>query len=1462
MAALVVGTAIAVLLAAIYAAWRRYLWASEQDPEQLPDTCPYSLTDRFGPNSLIGAPHQKDAQWLTDIFSRSAKKYPNHVALQIPLTGEQFTFAELDARAENIAAELSRFIDGPDQVVAVAMSQDNWHIVASHLAILKAGGTLMFLDTTLPESLITHMLDDAKPVVILTRGLEQFRDLPTLDVLTVSQSDPPADRVLPTWLDDPRERLATIFYTSGTTGMPKGVECPHAGYVNLALTYADYLDLLPGMDATTLTSSLGYDGSISEMYSAWVSGCTVVLLTKEQVRSGPDLVPILREAEVTVLFCPPVLLTTLTANPEIDLPYPICRYIVPAGEAFPNALVEPWTRARRQIINTYGPTEASTDTSRQSLRPGEPITIGSPFPNVTYVILEVDGLTPLPHGAEGELCIGGVHLARGYRNLPEQTAQKFITHPQFGRLYRTGDRCRIDPETYQVHFLGRIDAQLKVRGHRVEAQAVEDILQSQFREIEAAVLDYQNEALVAFVLAPGVAAGPRPISVATPAPADWAARVTAILSKQLPETSVPSRLFLVDGFVMKPVSGKIDRKCLPKLAALPSHAEPVAEAISQPQGSGDGVLTLTKPDVARITEIPPDAEEVLEICRSVFENNIELDDAFADAGGHSIVIARLAQRLHAAGWTIPVRALLSDCNTARKIAQRPRTQRADLEIISISNRNDGKKRIRDEAAAEVLSIPYFTALQIAFALLLYLPGFVAFLSLFGFLEIGTFFTSANIWAFIIVGFGVFVIGLAVPFATLLWAMFVKLLLGGHPYKNNVTPGVYPKWSRMHLRIWCIGRIQNTVLMPLGAMYRSAPLMAFALRQLGATVGKNLQCAKEAAFYGPLDLISVGDDVAIQTGAYIHTARWEGQSLHVGPIRLDDGCKISMRAGVTSEVTIGKDAWITPFTPIMSNVGPGEMWEGSPARATGRHVKLKRTSNVCQYTLPVWLLEVLNVFMQIGIFFVLTVLPTAVILWLARQFIPVGEAELSGASFTSFVATDQPAATTTAGQGAVPTNYFAVTPLYLIFGHLALYAFATMWLTIVTTSALIALFVRVTATSPGVYGVRGLRASLLIYRMGLLNQIQGIWTWTITGQYLRALAGLRFPRLGASECDVMFNLVPEVATADSQVFWSNGSFTNTLDYGAEHVALRQIDMPRNFFSGNNCVIEHGGFPDNFLIGVSTPCSDIIYRRQMRSRRAKPVTVAGNPPLQFASASFEDENRQHRPPGFSLFLGRVLLNDVFSIGLLRATEGLIFTLLYISLMRLGIDAIVGAVLALILAETGLIILSVAVKQSLVGNHWGTNHATPFWSWRHFTYFFAQDCFFVWCQGPLAFLAGTVLANRVLRWLGCKVGPRTIVVDPMQCSDWNAVRFGDDCVVGGFLQFHTFENMMLKVKETHVGDGSVVAFGATVMSGAVIGRDTTLQPLSMVLKEMNLPPGLYEGSPAEQSRPAIDHLKREAK
>jgi non-ribosomal peptide synthetase component F len=234
LAAIIVITAVAVFLVLTFVAWRRYLWAAQSEAREHADTSPYSLTDVFGEHHLANVPHQKGIKWLTEVFSRSAEKYPDLPALQIPYTGESLTFAELDARAEEIAAALSSFLTGPDQVVAVAMSQDNWQIVASHLGILKAGGTLMFLDTTLPDALITHMLNDAQPVVVLARGPDKFRDLPTLNVLDLPAGA--SRREPPTWLDDPTQRLATIFYTSGTTGMPRGVECPHAGYVNLALS--------------------------------------------------------------------------------------------------------------------------------------------------------------------------------------------------------------------------------------------------------------------------------------------------------------------------------------------------------------------------------------------------------------------------------------------------------------------------------------------------------------------------------------------------------------------------------------------------------------------------------------------------------------------------------------------------------------------------------------------------------------------------------------------------------------------------------------------------------------------------------------------------------------------------------------------------------------------------------------------------------------------------------------------------------------------------------------------------------------------------------------------------------------------------------------------------------------------------------------------------------------------------
>ncbi len=213
-----------------------------------------------------------------------------------------------------------------------------------------------------------------------------------------------------------------------------------------------------------------------------------------------------------------------------------------------------------------------------------------------------------------------------------------------------------------------------------------------------------------------------------------------------------------------------------------------------------------------------------------------------------------------------------------------------------------------------------------------------------------------------------------------------------------------------------------------------------------------------------------------------------------------------------------------------------------------------------------------------------------------------------------------------------------------------------------------------------------------------------------------------------------------------------------------------------------------------------------------------------------------------------MGRLALGDLLRVGMLPVTEVLVYAILFNILLRFIGQPALSALTALVLTEGVLVGLCILVKQVLVGGKWGTDHSTPFWSWRHFTYFFAQDCYFVWCRRSMRFMAGTLLANPLLRLMGCRVGRRTLVNSPLQAFDWNAVSFGDDCIIDGILQFHTFENRILKVKRTDISSGTSVNFGATVMGGASIDADTTLLPLSLVLKEMHLQENLYQGSPAE--------------
>ncbi len=281
MSLVIIGCACFLTLTTL--AWWRYRWVQDH-PVSPPDTHPYRLRNSNTPIPWERPPHQRGVQYLQEIFERSARRYPNYPALTVPATGEQLSYRELDHRANRIANALSPYVTGPNQIVGVWIKQDCADVVAAHLGILKAGAAQVFLDPDAPPGMLSHMLEDAWPVVILHRGEEEpavpgAESSVLLDISGISPG--PASSRRPSWLSPPEESIASLFYTSGTTGTPKGVECAHAGYINLANSYADYFDLCAGRDATSLTSSLGYDGSISELYSAWVFGAEVVLLTKE-----------------------------------------------------------------------------------------------------------------------------------------------------------------------------------------------------------------------------------------------------------------------------------------------------------------------------------------------------------------------------------------------------------------------------------------------------------------------------------------------------------------------------------------------------------------------------------------------------------------------------------------------------------------------------------------------------------------------------------------------------------------------------------------------------------------------------------------------------------------------------------------------------------------------------------------------------------------------------------------------------------------------------------------------------------------------------------------------------------------------------------------------------------------------------------------------------------------------------
>ncbi len=568
---------------------------------------------------------------LHGLVERHAVRSPGEVAAVFG--GETLTYGDLDRRANQLAHHLHSLGVGLETRVGVC-AERSLETVVGLLGVLKAGAVLVPLDPAYPAERLSYLFDDAGVAVLLTqRRLAAW--LPPHSARTVflegeawrdEPETPPAVEVAP-------ESLAYLIYTSGSTGKPKGAMNTHVGIVNRVLWMLRAFPVLPA-DRELQKTPFGFDVVIAETFMPLAAGACLVVAEPDGHRDEAVLAAAIERHGVTIVQFVPSHLSVLLEQEGFAARCHSLRRVYVGGEEVTAELAARFAaRLDVEFVNLYGPAEAAVDTTFHAVMAGEPgpVPIGRPLSNLRVHVLDRWGALA-PAGVPGELCVGGVHVGRGYHNRPALTAERFVPDPFGGavgeRLYRSGDlvRQRLDGA---IEFLGRIDLQVKVRGVRVELGEVEAVLASHPEVREAVVVarreNQDDVRLAAFVIAETGSA---------PAAAD----LRAWLRERLPEALVPATCELLAALPVTP-NGKLDRAALTALAARPQSAGTPSAA---PRDDLEQALAAIWQELLGISPM----------------GLVGRDDSFFDLGGHSLLAMRVVSRVrHTLGVEIPVRAL-------------------------------------------------------------------------------------------------------------------------------------------------------------------------------------------------------------------------------------------------------------------------------------------------------------------------------------------------------------------------------------------------------------------------------------------------------------------------------------------------------------------------------------------------------------------------------------------------------------------------------------------------------------------------------------------------------------------------------------------------------------------------------------------------------------------------------------
>ncbi|BAZ08944.1 non-ribosomal peptide synthase [Calothrix sp. NIES-4071] len=489
---------------------------------------------------------------IHELFEEQVKRSPNSIA--VVFEGEQLTYGELNAKANQLAHYLQALGVKPEVLVGICVER-SLEMVVGLLGILKAGGAYVPLDPTYPNERLAFMLEDASVPVLLTEAtlVEKFAQhqahIVCLDFdreeITQHSKENLVSRVMP-------DNLAYVIYTSGSTGKPKGVLVAHNSVCNLVTAQKQLFDVQ--LNSRVLQfASFSFDASVWEIFMALASGATLVLATQDSLMPGPSLIELLRDKAITTITLPPSVLAVLPVEE-----FPALRTIIVAGEACSSNLVARWAPGR-QFFNAYGPTESTVCTTVALCSSGsQKPPIGRPIANTQVYVLD-ENLQPVPIGVSGELYIGGDGLARGYLNRPDLTAEKFIPNPfsnqPDSRLYKTGDLARYLKDG-NIEFLGRVDNQVKIRGFRIELGEIEAVLSQHPAVLETVVVAREDipdrKYLVAYIVPSNSGAISR-------------RDLRGFLFEKLPDYMIPRVFLMLDALPLTP-NGKVDRRALHEYA--------------------------------------------------------------------------------------------------------------------------------------------------------------------------------------------------------------------------------------------------------------------------------------------------------------------------------------------------------------------------------------------------------------------------------------------------------------------------------------------------------------------------------------------------------------------------------------------------------------------------------------------------------------------------------------------------------------------------------------------------------------------------------------------------------------------------------------------------------------------------------------------------------------------------------